>query len=244
MNPIRILSLFPALAALALTACMSEPEPVPAKEEPKSAFIDPGDFIVVPFQFGTTNINFQDPAALARIRGFPEYTADWVTKPGYIQSVGSGASMQIFISEGPLPLPIMNDTDGFQITWTGSCWRELPSGEYKLGKLVGNQCRVVPDNVERFHRAYSGRQWLAGCVSAPGKLLQPFDLLKIRVKGTVAVVLKYRLVSNGALRTLTLQPGYHDIAGATGVREFHISAASGRDNDRYSVDDILVRYLP
>lgn len=225
----------PGLASLMLTACMTDNDPAAREEKTGAVALDINPPVTV------TEINFQNAAALDRLPLWP--FVNKVNFPAYVQSIGPGASMEVFVSMGPVD-PEFPDEDGdtssvYAIAWPNLC-RTLGG---ILGHRVNGSCVSTPANINRYHEAEFGSDWLGAKAYSPSGVRKLFSLTKIRVRGSVSIVLWYK-TSSDAWKSFTLAPGYHTLTGTNWIKEFHLRSISGHPLLRYSVDDIQIRYSP
>jgi len=191
---------------------------------------------VTPVEAEPVNVTFSDPNAL---RLQPDADSTFIVWPGYIQNISNSSWAYVWMSAGPGTNFIPHTASAhYHIVWDNLC---LNTQTGKNGVKIGSTCSTpIPANTNRYHAAMFGSDWLATYVQASGRGRINFDLLKIRVKGTVPISLWFKDANNGWWHWNSLGPGYWNLPGATNIKEFHIAATSRNANDKYMVDDILV----
>jgi hypothetical protein len=192
---------------------------------------------VTPVHAAQVNITFSDPDAL---RLQPDADSTFIVWPGYIQNISNSSWAYVWMSKGPGTnfIPHTDNSAHYHIVWDNFCFNPQTG---KNGIKVGAVCQTpVPAGTPRYHASMFGYDWLATYVQASGRGRINFDLLKIRVKGTVPISLWFKDASDRWWFWNSLAPGYWNLPGATNIKEFHIAATSRNANDKYMVDDILV----
>ena len=234
------LALVPGLMSLALAACMSEPDraAAPAETETRPA-AQVGDVHVLSVPMYTTDINFQDPAALSSAHVGLDNKV--VFPYAYNQSIGPQATLRVYHSYGPKKSTIRQcDTSYWAVEWADKC--HTLSGMY--GHKVNGVCQSMTSTVNRWQLSYLGTEWLAAYAYNSTGANVVFDVSRIRVRGTVGIIFWYKTFQN-EWKSKTFAPGYHQaITDLHLIREFHIAAASGNFDHKYSVDDIRIHYSP
>jgi hypothetical protein len=191
---------------------------------------------LTPAQAAQVNIAFSDPAAL---RLQPDADSTFIVWPGYIQNISNSSFAYVWMSKGPGTnfIPHTDRSAHYHIAWDDIC---LNTQAGKNGVQIGATCVTpVPANTNRYHTAMFGNDWLATYAQASGRGRINFDLLQIRVRGTVPISLWFKDANDSWWFWDSLPPGFWNL-GAMNIKEFHIAATSRDPNDKYSVDDILV----
>lgn len=73
--------------------------------------------------------------------------------------------LHMYISEGLLPFPVQNDSNGFEIGWDRKCH----TIDGKMGyKASDGLCDEMTTGRARYHKGSNGNHWLGAYVSGPG----------------------------------------------------------------------------
>ncbi len=185
----------------------------------------------------SVNITFQDPNALALI---PNVNSTFVLWPGYIQSIKNSSFLYVWMSTGGPGTGLIPYGTGshYHISWDNFC----VNSQGVSGVKVNNVCTTpLPSNLNRYHIAMFGNEWLSAYSKKSGVAgTVNFNLTGIRVKGTVPISLWFKTSNNQWRYWNSLSPGRWTLPGATNIKEFQIAATSRKSSDKYSVDDIVV----
>jgi hypothetical protein len=146
----------------------------------------------------------------------------FVVWPGYIQNTGYNEWGYAWMSRGP--------GAGFIPYGTGDHFHIMG---FLFPDLEPNPC----------HTAMFGNDWFAFYMQKNGVGRINFDLTQIKVKGTVPITLWFKAANDTWWYWPSVGPGWWNLPGAGNIKEFHIRAASGLTNDKYSIDDIQVKGL-
>ena len=145
-------------------------------------------------------------------------SSSFVAWPGYIQNLGGSTWGYVWMSHGP----------GGNL---------IPHGTTKHYHIVGMFDPSVEPNPK--HSAMFGNEWLAVVMKRDGALTN-FDLTEIKVKEHVPIQLWFKDHANRWWYWRSIAQGWWALPGALNIQEVHITSASRRSADRYSVDDIKV----
>ncbi len=184
-----------------------------------------------------TDITFSDPDALALI---PNWKSTFVTWPGYIQKGGNGF-MYIWMSHGPGSgnIPYTEEGPHYHLLWDDFCINPN-TGE---GGIEGNGTCLptsTDPNLDIYHGAMFGTDWLYGYAQKSGVGKANFDLTRIRVKSEVPILLTFKDADGKWWYWKELKKGYWNLGKAENIQEFYIRATSNLAGDQYSVDDIRI----
>lgn len=145
----------------------------------------------------------------------------FVVWPGYIQSTGGSDWGYAWMSNGP-----------------GTTFLPHNTGDhYHIGGLFDPANEPNPKATSMF-----GSDWFAFYMQRSGTGRINFDLTQINVTG-VPITLWFKAANGGWYYWANLPKGRWNLPGATNIQELHIRAASGLANDKWSIDDILVKAL-
>lgn len=188
---------------------------------------------------GAVNISFDKASSLSKI---PDVNTTFVTSPGYQAHLGHGIWMPIWLSKGPIGAgPLGNH---YHIVWDEMC-SEYDDNDIIYGQQTGSKCVPVEEipNLNRYHVAMFGNEWLKGRAGKVGGFTYNIDLTRIRVKGSVPITLMFKNANGNWFMWHSINPGYWNLPGALNIQEFHIRATSNDPFDSYSIDDIRVKVL-
>ena len=190
------------------------------------------------------NINFSDPLSLSSI---PNVNSTFIPYPGYVANLWDGSFSQIWFSKGPGTNMLGHSIEGlhYHITWDGWCF-DGSGYEIIYGTEGPNGCEPLEEGQRknRYHEAMFGNEWLASNVKKIGEGRKNFNLYRIRVKGSVPITLYTKDNNDKWHWWPIINPGYWDLgSGALNIKEYHIRASSGDPNDKYSIDDIMIKPL-
>lgn len=198
----------------------------------------------IPFQSAVDNLEVSEaqPATLAsdepngRTQGDEAYihfgdkkacevnpqicTNSFVAWPGYLQETGNGWGYA-WMSAGPRTAFLTPEA----------------MAHYHINGLADPVAEPNPCATAMF-----GYDWFAFYMKRNNARVN-FNLTKIRVRGSVPITLWFKAATGKWYRWSSLKPGRWNLPGATNIQELHIRAASGLENDKYSIDDILVQGL-
>ncbi len=165
-----------------------------------------------------TYINFSDKTACQWTPSI--CSSSFVVWPGYIQYTGGYNEFgYAWMSYGP--------NKGFISYNTGS--------HYHILGLFSPADEPNPAATAMF-----GTDWFAFYMQNDAGRIN-FDLTQINVRGTVPITLWFKTATGSWMYWRSLNPGRWNLPGATNIQELHIRATSADANDKYSIDDILVK---
>ena len=148
----------------------------------------------------------------------------FVIWPGYIQSTGYNEWGYVWMSTGPWTQPIPYDGQGASES----------ARHYHIVGLYDPATEPNPKASSMF-----GTDWLWIAMKR-GSARVNFDLTEIKNLGTVPIRIWYKDAAGNGWQWSSIGPGWWSL-GAMNIQEVHISSASGRSTDRFSIDDIQVK---